>query len=59
MPTETDRPANGTEYSAIVERYDSRPNQCTIFRSDLSDIERTTTWISANEGSFVCLALMR
>lgn len=55
MPRESTRAA-GREYRAIVERYDTRPNQCTIFSSDGSD---TTTWVSAREGSFVSLALMQ
>jgi len=59
MPTGTDRTTEGAEYRAIVERYDTRPNQCTIFRSDLPESDRTTTWITAHDGSYVALALMR
>lgn len=59
MPTGTDRSANGAEYRAIVERYETRPNQCTIFRADGPDHERTTSWISATDGAYVALELMR
>lgn len=47
------------EYKAVVERYETQPNQCTIFRTDVGDAELTTTWITANEGSYVDLALVR
>lgn len=54
----TDR-TTGEQYSAIVERYDGRPNQCTIFRTDVPESDRTTTWVTANEGSYVDLVLVR
>lgn len=59
MPTGTDRTTEGAEYRAVVERYDSRPNQCTIFRADLPEPERGRVWITAREHSYVDLALMR
>ena len=59
MPTGTDRSVDGAEYRAIVERYQTRPNQCTIFRSDGSVHERTTSWVTASDGSYVALELMR
>jgi len=59
MPTGTDRATAGAEYRAIIERYDARPNQCTIFPSDPRAVDRTTAWISADEESYVNLALVR
>jgi len=61
MPTRTDRPDDvGTQrYRAIVDRYQSRPNQCTIFLSEGQEGELTSTWITAHEGSYVSLSLMR
>jgi hypothetical protein len=50
----------GTQrYRAIVDRYQSRPNQCTIFLSEGQEGELTSTWITAHEGSYVSLSLMR
>lgn len=31
------------------------PVECTLFRADGTDLERNSAWISASEGSFVCL----
>jgi hypothetical protein len=59
MPTGTDRPTFGVEYRAIIERYDARPNQCTIFPSDPRGAGRTTAWIAADEHSYVSLAVVR
>lgn len=44
---------------AIVEKYDDRPDQCTIFPSDEEGVKRMSTWITAREGSFVDLQTMR
>jgi hypothetical protein len=30
-----------------------RPAECTIYPFDADDLERTTTWVTAGEGSFV------
>ncbi|KAB1189218.1 MULTISPECIES: hypothetical protein [Haloferax] len=43
------------EYMAIVAPYDDAPDECTIFPAGLSEDELLTTWISAQEGSYVSL----
>lgn len=35
-----------------------RPAECTLFPADVTGFERTTTWITAEEGSFVGLVEM-
>jgi len=61
MPTRTNRTDDGgtQRYRAIVDRYQSRPNRCTIFRSDATNGELTSAWITAHEESYVSLLLMR
>jgi len=44
---------------SIIERYDDQPDECTIYRSDVPEPRRLSTWISAKEGSFVDLRLWR
>lgn len=41
----------------VVETPDGR--QCTIYPADVDDVELVTTWITADEDSFVALADMR
>lgn len=43
----------------ILERKDREPDELTIFPSDISREERVTTWVSAEEGSFVELGEWR
>lgn len=55
---------NGQEVSAqqlqaIVEKYEDRPDQCTIFPSANEGVERMSTWVTASEGSFVDIQTMR
>ena len=39
-----------------VERYDDAPDECTIFpRSASPEFPRTTTWLTAQEGSYCSL----
>jgi hypothetical protein len=47
------------ELQAIVEKYEERPDQCTIFPSNSEGVERMSTWVSAREGSFVDVGTMR
>lgn len=48
------------EVRAIVESYDNRPDQCTLYPVTVSeDDERLTTWITAESGSFVDTWAMR
>jgi len=56
MPSVSDRTGTGTEYRAIVDRFDARPNRCTIFQSSSEDGD---AWVSAPEESYVDLVLMR
>lgn len=46
-------------YRAVVEEYESRSNQCTIYPRETAGIERMSTWITAREGSYVRLDTMR
>ena len=41
---------------ATVVEYEDAPDECTIFPRGVSGVERMTTWISAEEGSYVDLA---
>ncbi len=49
----------GQPLQAIVEKYEERPDQCTIFPSQTDGVERMSTWITATEGSFVDLQTIR
>ena len=40
---------------ATIVEYEDAPDECTIFPRDASGVERMTTWISAEEGSYVDL----
>ena len=40
---------------ATVVEYEDAPNECTIYPSGVSGMERMTTWISAKEGAYVDL----
>lgn len=46
-------------YRAVVEEYDNRSNQCTIYPRETAGVERMSTWITAREGSYVALEEMR
>ncbi|WP_411964557.1 hypothetical protein [Haloferax sp. YSMS24] len=48
-------PPDDLEYIAIVTPYDDAPDECTIFPTGLSEERLMTTWISAEEDSFVSL----
>ncbi|WP_396611580.1 hypothetical protein ACH9L7_15470 [Haloferax sp. S1W] len=50
--------ADDVEYEAIVTPYDDAPDECTIFPAGIPEAELMTTWISAEEGSFVSLGEM-
>jgi len=39
---------------SVIERYNERPDQCTIF-----DPEQCSTWITAKEDSYVDLCICR
>jgi hypothetical protein len=41
---------------SIIERYNERPDQCTIFDPDSGEC---SSWITAGEGSYVDLCIWR
>jgi hypothetical protein len=47
------------DFEAKIVRYDDAPTECTIFPTDVSERERTTTWLTAREGSYCSLDAMR
>ncbi|MFD1685450.1 DUF7511 domain-containing protein [Halobellus litoreus] len=44
---------------ARVEEYDDDPDECTIYPANATATELPTTWVTAEEGSFVSLDEMR
>lgn len=44
---------------AVIERYDDRPNQCTIYRRDGDGVDQTAAWITAEEDAFCHLETVR
>lgn len=44
---------------ATVVEYQDDPDECTIYPQDVSHWDRMTTWITAEEGSFVKLETQR
>lgn len=46
-------------FRAVVEEYDDRADQCTIYPRETAGIDRMSTWITAREGSYVRLDEMR
>jgi hypothetical protein len=44
---------------ATVEEHDEGPAECTLFPCNVDGVELMTTWITAQEGSFVDLESMR
>ena len=44
---------------ARVEEYDDGTDECTIYPANATATELPTTWVSAEEGSFVSLEEMR
>lgn len=51
-----DPPDPAAEMAAEIVVAEDAPAECTIFPRGVAGFERTTTWISAEEGSFVSLA---
>ena len=51
--------ATAPRYDAEVARYGDAPDECTISPAAIEGEKRLTTWISAQEGSYVDLASMR
>lgn len=44
---------------AAVETRENGPDECTLFPCDAEDVDLMTTWITAQEDSFVDLESMR
>lgn len=60
MPPENDNLVPELEqdfesFEATVVSYEDAPDECTIYPTDVSGDRRTTTWITAKEGSFFSL----
>lgn len=48
------------EVRAIVETYENRPDECTLYPVTVpEEADRLTTWITAKSGSFVDRRAMR
>jgi hypothetical protein len=60
-PRVGDAPTNEREQVLLarVEEYDRDPDECTIYPANATATELPTTWITAEEGSFVSLDEMR
>lgn len=39
------------KWTSVVNRCNDRPNECTIFRSDMAEGVKYSSWITAVEGS--------
>ena len=57
QPSEAD--SRHPRLEGTVVRYDDRPDECTIHPTDPTEGERTTAWITAKEGSYVCASAWR
>ncbi|WP_157572919.1 DUF7511 domain-containing protein [Halogranum rubrum] len=51
--------ATQPKYDAEIARYDDAPDECTISPTATEGEERLTTWLSAQDGSYVDLDGMR
>lgn len=47
------------QIESIIERYNERPDQCTIFDPQGHDTNGYSAWITAKEGSYVDLNFCR
>jgi len=59
---ETEQRGTGTDdydLVSVVVEYEERPNQCTIYPSESTEIERMSTWISADIDCYVDLDAVR
>lgn len=39
-------------FAATIVTHEDAPDECTIYPRDVDEASRTTTWITAKEGSF-------
>lgn len=58
-PLHDDAEDSTTRYDAEVARYSDAPDECTISPAAVDGDALLTTWLSAQEGSYVDLAEMR
>ena len=58
LPRETDPTGGPPRLAAEIILPRDGPAECTLFPPNLVGFERTTTWITAEEGSFVSVAKM-
>lgn len=59
MPRLDSPESNAPRLEAVVERYDGRSDQCTIYPADAEEMERMTTWITAEDPAFVAVSQLR
>ena len=59
MPTLDSPESRAPRLEAVVERYDGRSDQCTIYPADAEEMERMTTWITAEDPAFVAVSQLR
>lgn len=58
-PRPDERPRAGTVVEARLVRYDHAPDELTLYPRDVTRGRKPTTWVSAEEGSFVDLQEFR
>lgn len=59
---DTDQRGTGTddyELVSVVVEYDERPDQCTIYPADANEMERMSSWISADTDCYLDLHAVR
>lgn len=59
MPDSPQMQSPSLTLESVIERYDQRPDTCTIFRADVPPDRRPATAITAAEGSYVDLVMCR
>ncbi|WP_458207567.1 DUF7511 domain-containing protein [Haladaptatus sp. NG-SE-30] len=57
--TKQDEPTREKELIGTVVKYDSRPDEYTVYPRDVDGEALVTHWITAKEGSYVDLESMR
>ena len=51
--------SSSPEWASVIDRYDDRPNECTIFRFDVPEEGGRSSWITAEEGSYIHVTMQR
>jgi len=55
----TDTGSPGEELHAVTVEKDGRPDECTLYPRGTTGLDRMSSWITAEEGSFVALDAVR